>query len=1022
MNILKKNLSLLLMVLCVNMLYAQLPVYTCDFEDEVENRQWVLNPNLSKIQLENNWFIGKPGDFSPYGNNGLYISSDRNGRQAIYSANNTMFVTAARDMSSLPEGNYRLYFDWRAGGKLNGEGLYVCWVPVTQATNSAYNTGDLPQWAKQYKMPGDLRPDTVFSREAMWTTGQVDIKHDGTPHKLVFLWYSTQGTTSLPSACIDNLELRPIPEEPCGKATNIKHTMKTDTLILTWKGSADYYNIRCYDYNNDRWLVFDSIQNKTCTIAGLSEGVHTFFLRGYCGEDKASDYVQYTKFVFHKGVRCIDYMDLEGKCYTGTYTTRNKNQRPFSHLEQVDYGYDDPASRHTLHYMPNEYDALTNYQLRTCPEGYLASVRLGNSDAGNGSGEAIEYKYKVQDGASAILKIKYATVLSNPHPESPELNPQFWLDILSNNKVIKNECGYAAFTAGDSEASGWLEGAQGWLYKEWTEHSINLRDYVGETLTIRLVTTDCQPSAHTGYVYFVLDCEDGGMSGLNCGEDNPTTEFEAPSGFDYVWYPADNPLDTLSTKQHFHIEPMDTNMYCVNVINKNNSNCWYTLSAIGRPRVPTPLALYSTRAERCQNVVTFTNKSCVSLQNMVTDKFDRTDEPVTYLSWDFGDGSVEESSTQIGGEVVHMYPPEGGKFMVKLTAGISNNACVVTDSFLLDLPDLSTPVTEVQEDVCKADYPFGYPYAGVWLYEDVDSTFTLISKNTGCDSLCHLVLRFHDVMEYAYNDTICEGDSILFFDKVLTQSGLYVDTASSISGCDSVVQLYLYAEPKLQVQLQDSMAVCLEDTLMEFPFEILQGRMDSVVVSFDSLATSAGFMQRYSFGAADAPVITIPDTVVPNFYSAYISYFTPYCGVFSDTITLELTYQSIVTIVKSNVLAVKNEDYNGGYLFDYVQWYRDGELIPGATEPNLSVDAEDIGHSFTVKLIREGEEVAIGSCPIIYMPTSVETVLTPFIAWPVSVYNCLGAYLGKMNSEELSNLPSGIYLLADGNGTIKIIL
>ena len=77
-------------------------------------------------------------------------------------------------------------------------------------------------------------------------------------------------------------------------------------------------------------------------------------------------------------------MDLEGRCYIGTYTTRVKNQRPFSYNVQVDLGYDDPESRHTLHYVPDEYDEMSNYQLRTCPEGYITSVRLG--DGGDGDG------------------------------------------------------------------------------------------------------------------------------------------------------------------------------------------------------------------------------------------------------------------------------------------------------------------------------------------------------------------------------------------------------------------------------------------------------------------------------------------------------------------------------------------------------------------------------------------------------------------------------------------------------------
>lgn len=1023
MNIFKRVIGLLVLVLCCAMMSAEAPVYICDFEDAEENNKWVLNPNLTRIQLENNWFIGQPGDFSPDGDKGLYISSDRSGRDAAYSAINTMFVTAARDMSNVPAGKYRLYFDWKCGGKSNGEGLYICWVPVSQATNSAPSAGDRPPWVEQYQL------GTVFAKENLWTTGQVNIEHDGTPHKLVLLWYSTQGAIAPPSACIDNLELRPITESMCAAPYDISHEMQGDTVILKWKGTPRYYDVRCYDHLTDKWVVYNKILgesinliNHTCSIPGLSEGVQTFIIRAHCGDDMASDFVSYTQFIFHKGIRCIDYMDLKGKCYTGSYTTRSKNQRPFSTLELVDLGYANPASKHTLHYIPNEYDALTNYQLRTCPDGYLASVRLGNADTGNGTGEAIEYKYKVEDGANSILKIKYAVVLSNPHPETPEANPQFWLDVWCNGRAIANDCGFAFFTAGDSESSGWLEGATGWLYKEWTEHSINLRDYVGETLTIRLVTTDCQPSAHTGYAYFVLDCEDGGMSGLNCGEDNPTTEFDAPSGFDYVWYPADNPLDTLSTSQHFHIEPMDTNIYNVNVINKNNDNCWYTLSAIGRPRVPTPLASYSVVAERCQNVVTFTNNSCVSLQNLVTDKFDRTNEPVTYLSWDFGDGSVEESAAQIGAQVQHMYPPEGGKFIVKLSAGISNNACVVTDSFAVILPDLSTPITEVREDVCKVDYPFGYPYAGVWLYEDVDSVFTLTSKNTGCDSLCHLVLKFHDIIEYSYCDTICEGDTLHFFEQALTKSGQYADTIVGASGCDSIVQLNLHVEPMLQINIQDSLSVCLDDRVLEIPYQILNGNMDSIIVVFDSLAMEAGFLPRYAFGAAEIPTIELPDSVMPDFYSAIVSYINPYCEIMSDTISMELAYSSSIAQVKTNLLAVQNDEYNGGYAFDSIQWYKDGVLIPDATTPNLAVSAEDIGAEFTVKLRRNGEDVMIGSCPIVYLPTSTQSVYLPAMTWPLRVYNLLGMPLGEMTLNEFTNLPAGIYLLSDEKNTVKVIL
>lgn len=1022
------------MALCSTWVWAQLPVYTCDFEDPVENRKWLLNAKNSMVlmELENKWWIGEAGDFSEKGNYGIFISREDNQIDPVYNSSNTMFVTAVREIKDLPAGKYRLYFDWRCGGKKGtSEGLYVCWVPSTQNTNSAPRSGDLPMWAKDYRC-GD-----VFSGKIDWSVGQVDIEHDGADHKLVLLWFNTQGEMVLPSACVDNLELRPLSstgEPACSTVQNVTHIIQGDSVILSWEGDAKYYDLRCYDYVNDAWFMRQGITEKSCTIPGVSEGVHSFIIRAHCSDTTASDFVQYTQLIYHKGIRCIEYLDLKGKCFTGAYTKRAPNVRPFTKQEQVDLGYDNMDSRHTLHFMPDEYDANTNYQLRTIPDGYLASVRLGDIGVGgslgqgNGTGEAIEYKYKVENDASSILKIKYAVVLSNPHPETPEQNPQFWLDIWCDGKPIANDCGFAFFTSGDSDDSGWKEGAEAsgsspaWLYKDWTEHAINLRDYVGKVLTIRLVTTDCELSGHTGYVYFVLDCEDGGMSGLNCGEDNPTTHFTAPSGFDYAWYKEMDPANILSSEQEFYIPPMDTNIYCVNVINKNNPNCWYTLTAMGWPRIPTPLALYSTSVENCQNVVTFENYSCVSVKNEVTGKITATNEPVTSIMWDFGDGVVEASSPAIGAQVQHIFPPEGGDFKVILTAGISGDICTLSDTILLTLPDLTLPVTEIVEHICRPDYPHGFNYEGVWFKEDVDTTFTLVSQLTGCDSLCHLQLFFHDTELTTLVDTICEGDTIVLLDNMLTESGQYVDTTTTFFGCDSIIQLQLYVEPRLQVLLQDSLFVCPDEQRMEFSYEILQGNMDSIIFSFDSVAYAVGFASRYAFAPTQEAIISLPDSIVPNFYTVVVSYAHSFCETPTDTLLFELAYPSSVAIVKSDILAVQNQDYNGGYIFDSIQWYRDEELIPGAIGPNLAVDAEDVGHSFTVKLTRAGEQVAIGSCPIVYLPTALENLYWVDDTTLLEVYNILGLYVGQMNKSDINKLSTGIYLLSDGKKAVKIIL
>lgn len=1015
----------ILLSVCALMLsvasWAQAPVYICDFEDAAERALWTLNAArdaATQTQFENKWYIGAPGHFAPTGSHGLFISAD-NGVTSNYVCTKTMFVTAARTISNMAAGDYTLYFDWMCNGKkASGEGLYVAWVPDSIKINGAPNAGGLPAWLKQddYLRPHE-EGDTIFGGQSTWQIGRVNIKHDGTPHKLVFLWFSTKGNAVNPGACVDNIELRPVNQ--CATPTNVSHSITGDTVVLSWRGNAAYYNVKCYDFSNDKWVVQDHVTAKTCTLPGVSEGVQTFIIRAFCDDNTASDYVQYTKLIYHKGTRCIDYMELtNNNCYTGSYDS------PTGSRGMVDHGYDDLSSRHTLHYMPNEYDPFSNYELLTCPAGYLASVRLGNGDKGNGTSEAIEYKYKVESGSTGILKIKYAAVLSNPHPDDPSINPRFWLDVLRNGKRIPQDCGYAYFTSGDDAASGWKQGIDGWLYKPWTEHAINLRDYVGETLTIRLVTTDCKPGAHTGYTYFVLDCESGEISGLNCGDNNPTTHFTAPAGFNYVWYLPENPQDTLSREQEFDIAPLDTNIYNVNIINKNNANCWYTLTVSGLPRIPTPRITYDAKVERCKNIVTFTNTSCVYRKNQVTQRIEPTTEPVTGLEWDFGDGIVV--ANDLRGTVQHIYPDSGGTFTLRVTASVGDGTCPVEKTYTLTLPDLSSPITPVIMHICRADAPFGVKYGETnqTFYNDLDSTFIYLSKLTGCDSLCHLQLFFHERGPFTQKDTICDGETLMFHGQTFTKSGIYSANLTNDYGCDSVAQIDLFVDPSLNVRVPDTVNICPEESMITIPFAYdTVGRLDSLSLLFSPQGCAAGFLPEYTFSSdIHNMILNTPAAIRPDVYAASLAYNTPLCEAPERPIYVQVCYSASIIQQRPRLLMLLNEDYNGGYRFSTYQWYRDGQPVEGGTGPNLAVSANDMGHEYYVVLTREGETTPVRTCSVWYGRTAVDEVPISEIDGPLQVFNALGVYLGEVqHKDEFNNLSSGIYIVTNGNKTAKMV-
>jgi|GEM_PF-4500138 len=67
-----------------------------------------------------------------------------------------------------------------------------------------------------------------------------------------------------------------------------------------------------------------------------------------------------------------------------------------------------------------------------------------------------------------------------------------------------------------------------------------------------------------------------------------------------------------------------------------------------------------------------------------------------------------------------------------------------------------------------------------------------LSNVWGCDSVRTTTVQVFPPSTFTYADTICYGDTIIFFNQILTTSGSYQDNSlSSSNGCDSLVTLNL---------------------------------------------------------------------------------------------------------------------------------------------------------------------------------------------------------------------------------------
>lgn len=121
----------------------------------------------------------------------------------------------------------------------------------------------------------------------------------------------------------------------------------------------------------------------------------------------------------------------------------------------------------------------------------------------------------------------------------------------------------------------------------------------------------------------------------------------------------------------------------------------------------------------------------------------------------------------------------------------------------------STPdIVNITEEICSGDkYVFGsneYFKTGVY-----KNTLTSVS---GCDSVVILNLLVKDFLTESINVNICSGDKYVFGSKEYFVTGIYTNTLTSFTGCDSVVILNLLVnEPIIST---DTLSICKGGTII----------------------------------------------------------------------------------------------------------------------------------------------------------------------------------------------------------------
>lgn len=956
---------IILMSLCLLSLSgaAQVAGYSCDFEDSTQDTLWELNAGPFGERCTNKWYIGTGANNG--GERGMYISYD-GGKTAGYisGSGKGQVVSAYTLISHLPADNYEISFDWQAMG-MDEDALYVCWVPESVFSNSTDQTSSLPTYVSDYGIRVGGRSGL---NNSLWNSSYGSFRHDGTPHKLCFVWRNGVSGSVSPAGCVDNIMI--IPLSSCKKPTEITLT-PTDTVIgIKWDGKSDAYDIRIKSRENGQWYEFWNHPSDSIAVSGIPEGTIEVYVRAHCDEFY-SVWVSKVQFIYYPGLRCVDFLNINnGNCFYGT------TSNPSTHAGKMDDGYESENSRHTIHYLDYETDPRTNGALKTVSDFDIASVRLGNWLVSS-EAERIEYEYTVEEDESAVLLLHYAVVLQLPnHPI--ERQPRFTLTVTDGKgrPLGDDGCTSLDFSAGYGTGAneGWIqigEEDDALVWKDWSTVGVNLEKYAGQKLKIALTTYDCQDGAHFGYAYFAVSCTSGKLEALSCGED-ADSRFRAPDGFKYNWYKLSEPDNILSEEQEFTIKMGDTATYACNVIQILNENCYYTITANAYPRLPVAEATYETAVEECQTVVRFTDKSHVIYRKPEGDII-AIDEVCDSVIWNFDDGTTSREWSPS-----HIFPYEGGTFEVTQRVYLSG-VCDSIATYVINIPENNVPSDTTHAVICEGEH---YTFNGNNYYITGCFSDTIIGgAANGCDSISVLNLTVGEIYEIVDTAITCTDNlPYMFNGKALTETGIYTDTFHTVYDCDSIVTLNLIVNESLNIDFPTEIDVCADAGAAQVPYTVTSGMVTSYDVVFDN-----GLIENVDSGIPDdnAFQIPLPDDVVPDRYAMEIRFANAECGDVVREAVLNVLYPDSILVQRWNdVLAVRNAEWNGGYDFIAFQWYKDGTPLTGEIGSVLyQQDGLDTASLYYVGLTRT-DGVTINSCavrPELY--GDGEIVVTPTVTF-----------------------------------------
>lgn len=156
----------------------------------------------------------------------------------------------------------------------------------------------------------------------------------------------------------------------------------------------------------------------------------------------------------------------------------------------------------------DEPDVIIPHLISSTPPSGNRSIRI-NNEHDRFHINSMRRQFEVEE-ENATYYYSYAFVMEDPNDTAhgPTLNPFFRVVIYDDScNVLEERCTIANINDEDVDVIH-LSGYSPIVYKRWTCDSFQLKEYIGDTITIEFIAADCGLGAHFGYAYVADICDD----------------------------------------------------------------------------------------------------------------------------------------------------------------------------------------------------------------------------------------------------------------------------------------------------------------------------------------------------------------------------------------------------------------------------------------------------------------------------------------------------------------------------------